>query len=73
LYLYDPNSGSYGEIQDALGTTYITNMADNGQVNISQGGSNTTFDGAFNFTADETSPNQGAASISVTNGTFTNM
>lgn len=73
FYLYDQTTNAYGSVQDAFYTYYYTNNSSTGQLSVTQGNTSGTLNGSFFFTAVETSPTPGGATITVTDGSFTNM
>jgi hypothetical protein len=70
--LGDPSTGYYATVADNFGYSYSTSAANTGQITLTAlGGSK--YNGTFYFTAIETSPTAGGATVSVVNGTCTNI
>lgn len=64
--LGDPANGYYATVSDNFGYSYSTDIANTGQITLTQSGSK--YNGTFYFTANETSPSAGGGNVSVTSG-----
>jgi hypothetical protein len=69
--LGDQSTGYYATVSDNFGYSYSTNAASNGQITLTQAGPK--FNGTFYFTATETSPSPGGATVTVTSGSCSNI
>jgi hypothetical protein len=69
--LADPSTGYYATVSDGLGDAYSTDVANTGQITLTQSG--VRFNGTFYFNADETSPSPGGGNIAVISGSCGNI
>jgi hypothetical protein len=67
------SSNYYATISNNLSYYYGTDAANVGQITLSQVSGSALFNGTFYFNANETSPTAGGGSITVTNGSCTNI
>lgn len=65
------STGYYATVTDNTGYNYSTDPANTGQITLTLSGN--LYNGTFYFTANETSPIAGGGSITVTNGSCTNI
>jgi hypothetical protein len=70
--LGDQSTGYYATVTDNFGYSYSTTAANTGQITLTQQ-AGSRYNGTFYFTAVETSPTSGGATISATNGNCTNI
>ncbi len=70
-YLGDPSTNFYATVGNNF-ASYSTSSTYIGQAVVTQG-SNGLYNGTFYFNAVETTPTQGGGTVSVSNGSFSNM